>query len=72
MAHKKEIEVVINGIKELVPEDITIAGLIELYNEKDIGLIVEQNNRYVFPQRYGSTIVKHGDKIEFINPDFGG
>lgn len=72
MAVIEKIEVIINGVKEIVPKDLTIAELIELFNEKDKGLIVEKNNRYVFPSKYKTTIVNNGDKIEFINPDFGG
>ena len=72
MAVIEKIEVIINGVKEIVPKDLTMAELIELFNEKDKGLIVEKNNRYVFPSKYKTTIVNNGDKIEFINPDFGG
>jgi len=63
MAARDKIEVVINGVREVVPKDITIAGLIEIYNERDGGRIVEQNNRLVYRQRYGSTVVKQGDRI---------
>jgi len=37
-----------------------------------VGLIVEVNNRFVFPGDYGKTFLSEGDKVEFINPDFGG
>ena len=41
-------------------------------NEHDVGLIVEHNNRFVYPQKYSTTVLSDGDKVEFINPDFGG
>ncbi|MBP8626445.1 MAG: sulfur carrier protein ThiS [Syntrophorhabdaceae bacterium] len=67
-----EMEIILNGIKEKIPKDMTIAGLISYFNEKDTGLIVELNKRYVFPHDYETTLIKSGDVIEFINPDFGG
>lgn len=72
MARKKKIEIIFNGVKETIEEKTTIAKLISIYNENDGGLIVEQNNRYIFPNRYETTFINEGDKIEFINPDFGG
>lgn len=66
------IEIVLNGMKERVPDGTTIGGLIRASGEKDAHLIVELNNRFVFPHTYESTAVSTGDAIEFINPDFGG
>lgn len=66
------IQVILNGFGETIPKDTTIAQLIERREEYDVGLIVELNNKFIFPQDYGKTVVKEGDKIEFINPDFGG
>ena len=66
------IKIVLNGFKETVPEGTTIADLVLASNEKDRGLIVELNNRFVFPHSYGVTFLSPGDKVEFINPDFGG
>jgi len=59
-------------MKEAVPEKTTIADLIVRTKEKDGGLIVEHNNKYVFAGQYETTILSEGDKVEFINPDFGG
>ncbi|CCK79742.1 uncharacterized protein TOL2_C15790 [Desulfobacula toluolica Tol2] len=61
-----------NGLKEDVPENISIQALIEFVKEGDPHLIVEQNSRYIYPTDYHSTIVKENDVIEFINPDLGG
>jgi len=68
----KKIEIIFNGIKEKVPENTSISDLIRLSDEKESDLIVELNNKFVFSQTYTSTILSDGDKIEFINPDFGG
>ncbi|MBA4418631.1 MAG: thiamine biosynthesis protein ThiS [Syntrophus sp. (in: bacteria)] len=67
-----EIEVILNGTKEKVPVDTTISQLLVLENERDKHVVVELNNKYVFLQKYETTVVSDGDRIEFINPDFGG
>ena len=68
----KEVEIVVNGFKERVPENATIAELIGRFRERDTQLIVEHNGRFVFAQQYDTTQVAAGDRIEFIHPDFGG
>lgn len=67
-----EIEIIINGLTEKVPKNATISLLIALFEENDAHLIVERNGQFVYPQKYSSTIVSEGDRIEFINPSFGG
>jgi len=57
---------------EEVPEGATLAFLIEHFQEKDPALIVEHNSRFVFPKQYSTTTVSPNDRVEFINPDFGG
>ncbi|HNS15630.1 MAG TPA: sulfur carrier protein ThiS, partial [Syntrophorhabdaceae bacterium] len=66
------IGIILNGMMEKVPANTTIADLIRTMDEKDSGLIVELNNRFVFPQKYPEAVLSEGDKVEFINPDFGG
>jgi thiamine biosynthesis protein ThiS len=68
----KLIKIVFNGFGEDIPENTTIAQLIDHKNEIDGGLIVERNNKYIFRHDYEKTVIADGDKIEFINPDFGG
>jgi len=68
----RNISITFNGLNEEVPENSTVAYLIEHFNEKDHSVIVEINGRYIFPQTYGTTTVSEGDKLEFINPDVGG
>jgi thiamine biosynthesis protein ThiS len=68
----KEIEIILNGMKETVPEGVTIAQLIEISNESDKDLIVELNGRFVFAQKYSTTLLSEGDRVEFINAACGG
>ncbi len=69
---KGAIRIIVNGMTEEVPEGATLAFLIEHFQEKDPALIVEHNNRFVFPKQYSTTTVSPNDRVEFINPDFGG
>lgn len=66
------IEIVLNGLREEVPAGTTVAELIRMSGEEDKHLIVECNNRFIHPHAYPKTAVEEGDKVEFINPDFGG
>jgi sulfur carrier protein ThiS len=38
----------------------------------DGNLIVEHNDRFVYPQKYAENAVREGDTLEFINPNIGG
>lgn len=66
------MEIVYNGVRENVPDTTAVSDLLDKANEKDGGLIVEVNNRFIFPGDYGKTFLSEGDRVEFINPDFGG
>ena len=66
------IKIFLNGFPEMVPEGITITELIHRFEEKDGDLIVERNGRFVYPQKYQVIAASEGDRIEFINPNFGG
>ncbi len=68
----REIDIIVNGLKEKVLQRTTIAQLIKDFNEDDVHLIVERNGQFVYPQKYATTIVANGDHIEFLNPNFGG
>lgn len=68
---RKSTTIFVNGFAEEVPEGATLAFLIDHFQEKDRALIVELNGRFVFPREYG-TIISPSDRVEFINPDFGG
>lgn len=68
----KHISITVNGFKEKVPENASISFLITHFKEGDSDLIVEYNGRFVYPDKYSTTVVSEGDIIEFINPNFGG
>lgn len=68
----KTIEVIVNGLKETLAENTTISQLIVGYKEGDVDLIVERNGRFVYPRKYEEIILLSDDRIEFINPNFGG
>ena len=68
----KRIEIIVNGLQEKVPENSTIFHLIDLFEEGDVHLIVEHNGHFLFPQQYAITKVAEGDRVEFVNPNFGG
>ena len=62
----------LNGIKEEIPDGMTIEQLIEWAKEGDPDLIVEQNGVYIYPKAYHEQKVNPNDVIEFINPNLGG
>jgi thiamine biosynthesis protein ThiS len=68
----KEIEIILNGLKETIREGASIAQLIEITNECDKSLIVELNGKFVFAQEYSITFLNEGDRVEFINAAYGG
>ncbi len=66
------MEIELNGLKETIPDNISIYALIDLFKEGDPDLIVEINGKYIFPKNYKTTTVQERDTIEFINPNLGG
>ena len=66
------IEVTINGFPEKVLEGTTISDLVIRFKEGDVDLIVEHNGRFLYPRNYSEITISNGDRIEFINPNFGG
>lgn len=68
----KEIEILLNGVKETVHDSVSIARLMEISNEGDEGVIVELNGRFVYPREYSTTFLKEGDRVELIYAACGG
>ena len=66
------ITITVNGFTERVPAGVTLSELIDCFEERDVHLIVEHNQRFVYPQEYETTRVAAGDTVEFINPNIGG
>jgi thiamine biosynthesis protein ThiS len=72
MQEPDDISITLNDIPEHVPSHISLEAVIKLFGEADPDLIVELNGRFVYPRAYAGTIIKKGDRLEFINPNFGG
>ena len=72
MQKPDEISIMVNDFPERVPIHSSLEALIELFGETDPDLIVELNGRFVYPRTYAATIIGKGDRLEFINPNFGG
>ena len=68
----KKIQIIVNGLEERVPANSTVSNLIELFKEDDAHLIVEYNGQFLYPKQYDTTFVLDRDRLEFINPNFGG
>jgi sulfur carrier protein ThiS len=67
-----KIQVIINGLPEVVPEDSNLESVMKLFNELDPDLIVEHNGKYIYSHQYKTTRLSENDRIEFINPNLGG
>ena len=72
MQESDDISISLNDMPERVPVDSSLEAVIKLFGEADPDLIVELNGRFVYPRAYAGTIIQNGDRIEFINPNFGG
>lgn len=66
------MRIIVNDLEEDVPAGITVARLIEHFQEGDTDLIVEVNGRYVYPRSYDAVEIRENDCVEFINPNLGG
>jgi len=68
----KEIEIMLNGVKETTHDGVSITRLMEICNDSDQGLIVELNCRFVHAREYSTTLLREGDRVEFIYAACGG
>jgi len=66
------MQILLNGWPENIQPDETLTDLIDRLGEDDPALIVELNGRFVYPDKYGSTKIQEGDKVELIHAAFGG
>ncbi len=70
---EKDLKFVLNGFSEEVAGcDLTVQELLDRTLEKDPAVIVEINGRFVFRQDFKTRRIAEGDRVEFINPSFGG
>jgi thiamine biosynthesis protein ThiS len=68
----KKIRIIVNGFAEEIETGTTLSALIELFREQSPSLIVEVNGRFVHPRDYDRRPVQSGDRVEMIQPAFGG
>jgi thiamine biosynthesis protein ThiS len=67
------LKFVFNGFpEEIAGCSITVQDLLDRTQEKDPAVIVEINGRFVFRQDFKTRTIVEGDRVEFINPSFGG
>ena len=66
------IQITVNGVEEFVPGGLTIESLVALLKEKTPHLLVEHNGQYIFAERWSSIGIESGDRLELIQPCFGG
>ena len=68
----RTITIMVNGSHKEVPEEATLAFLIELFQEMEPGLIASLNGRMISPQKYAATTISENDKVNFIHCGFSG
>ncbi len=72
MTTEPSIAITVNGIEESVPRGLTVEALVALLKEKTPHLLVEHNGEYIFPEQWTRIHVQSGDRLELIQPCFGG
>jgi thiamine biosynthesis protein ThiS len=72
MALNQTFTITVNGSPTEATEGATIEMLIAQFRVADPGLVVEHNGGLVFPQKYATTTVSAGDRVEFVNCGFSG
>jgi thiamine biosynthesis protein ThiS len=66
------MQVIINGFPEEVPQNSTVAEIIDGNQEFEVHMIAELNHRFVHQNDYKTTVLKEGDVLELIHAAFGG
>lgn len=67
-----EIEVIINGIKQKMPQDSNLPQLLQHFEIAPEGIAVEINLTVISREAYDATILHDGDQIEIIRFIGGG
>lgn len=62
----------VNGLEQDVPEELTVAQLLEAEGEPTDHVVVEINGIYLPVRQYTSRVLQDGDRVEIILPAFGG
>ena len=66
------MEITVNGEARRVPEDLTIAGLLEVMNLTGKRLAVEINLEIVPRTSYATCPLQSGDRVEIVHAIGGG
>ena len=66
------MNIIVNGEKKIVPEGITVIGLLEHLNIQHQRVAVERNEEIVRKAAYGETVLKEGDALEVVSFMGGG
>lgn len=66
------MRLVINGLERDIPEPVTLRQLIRAEGDTVDAVIVEVNGALVSVQDYDSCALTDGDRVEIIQPAFGG
>ncbi len=66
------MRVVLNGHKEIVPDGITVSGLLDQRRIQPIRVAVEINEDVVPRKTFRETLLRHGDRIEIVTFVGGG
>jgi sulfur carrier protein len=66
------MDISLNGEKRVVPEGITVTGLLEHLNIQPQRVAIELNSEIVKKDQYGATMIKNGDVLEVVSFMAGG
>jgi sulfur carrier protein len=66
------MEIIVNGEPRRVPEDTTVAGLIEMLGLTGRRIAVEVNQEIIARDRHRTHTLGRGDRIEIVHAIGGG
>ncbi len=66
------MEATINGERRELPEDATVAGVLEHFGVDAARAVVELNREIIPREQYGATPVAEGDVLELVEMVGGG
>lgn len=70
---ESQLKIVIDGLKEEVPDNATVQDIMQTRGEPTTHVVVvELNGVFVHPDRYKDTRLDPGDRLEVVYPAFGG
>jgi len=67
-----QMKVTLNGMQRDLPDQITLAALLELEDEPTGHVVVEVNGSFIPAAEHAAVHLTEGDRIEVILPAFGG